>query len=86
MAKKLDRGTIQMTDSYIEISSQNCSLESSLTLFEKDAFTETWKGTFSDGTSFRIVRPNKNLTAIIGDSLTIASMLKDGFAVHFDIR
>lgn len=35
--------------------------------------------------SIRVVKPNSELVAMISDSISIASMSKSGYAVHYDI-
>ena len=53
--------------------------------FEVDFITVTLQGQFSDGTPFRVVRPSERFVALTGDTITIASMHHDGYAVHFNM-
>ena len=57
---------------------------------EEDMLSETYKISINENIPLRIILPSKeskSLMEILGSSemLTIASMHKNGFAVHFDI-
>ena len=83
--KNLDGGIISMTNSYLRIQNSSNMLESSISFYEEDPFTISWLGQFLDGTQFRIVKPNSRFISLIGNTITIASMYHDGYAVHFNI-
>ena len=83
--KNMDGAQISLTDNSVSIISPSDCLTSKLVLIEKDVFTVTWKGQFSDGMEFRIVGTNPAMAKLLGDSYSFASMLHDGYAVHFNI-
>jgi len=80
--KLLDGKNIELSETNIIVDSD---IRSSLTLYEKDSITTTWVGSYEDGTKFRVVCPNQALIPLTGNNVTIASMYKDGYAVHFNI-
>ncbi len=83
--KNLDGGKIIMSQDYLKIENDANCLETKIVFYEKDPFTDSWVGNFSDGTQFRIVKPNPLFVKFTGNTITIASMYHDGFAVHFNI-
>lgn len=78
-------GLIEMSQNHLRIHNGNDSLETNIVFFEKDPFTISWVGKFSNGTPFRIVKPHPQFIAMTGNTITIASMYHDGYAVHFNI-
>lgn len=81
----LNGGLIEMAQNHLRIQRGNECLETELVFYEKDPFTLSWVGNFSNGTQFRIVKPNPQFIALTGNTITIASMYHDGYAVHFKI-
>jgi len=84
--ENFDNGILDFNDDYICLKGNNKTLTSKLSLFENDVFFTTWKGTYSDGTSFRVVCPKPSFKTIMGNTITIASLHHNGYAVHFNIE
>lgn len=86
-----NNATINITENNIDvIQSLNVIFSSIINKTEEDFLSKTYKGSFSDGNSFRLVTPsglirNNILSRGNNDIITFASMKKDGFAVHFEI-
>lgn len=83
--QRLNGGIIDMSENHLKICAEDESLETEIEFYEKDPFTNSWVGKFSNGTQFRIVKPNPRFIALTGNTITIASMYHDGYAVHFNI-
>ena len=84
-AIQIIKETIEIVDNFIKISSDFYRIESKLELLETDVLSETYVSYFNDGERFRIVKPSRQLIPIIGDFISIASMDKSGYAVHYDL-
>ncbi len=84
--KNFDNGMLDFEDDYICLKGNNQTLNSKLSLIESDVFYNTWEGTYSDETSFRVVRPKPSFKTIMGNTITIASLHHNGYAVHFKIE
>lgn len=54
-------------------------------IMESDFITDTWVGEFRGGVKFRIVRPNRKMLPLLGDTVTFASMYHDGYAAHYNL-
>ena len=54
-------------------------------IMESDYITDTWVGELRGGVKFRIVRPNRMMLLLLGDTVTFASMYHDGYAVHYNL-
>lgn len=54
-------------------------------IMESDFITDTWVGELRGGVKFRIVRPNRKMLPLLGDTVTFASMYHDGYAVHYNL-
>lgn len=85
IANSFDGSLIDIKENVINIFSDFYRIESELLLLEQDLLTETYMAHFNDGKKYRIVRPSQQMRSIIGDSISIASMNKSGYAVHYDI-
>ena len=85
IANSFDGSSIEIVDNFIKISSDFYRIESKLELLETDVLSETYVSYFNDGERFRIVKPSRQLIPIIGDFISIASMDKSGYAVHYDL-
>ena len=85
IANSFDGSSIEIAANVVKISSDSYSIDSKLELLEKDVLTETYVSYFKDGERFRIVKPNRQFIPIIGDSISIASMNKSGYAVHYNL-
>ena len=83
--QKFNGGKLIMSQDHLKIENDADALETKIEFYEKDPFTDSWVGSFSDGTQFRIVKPNPLFVKLTGNTITIASMYHDGFAVHFNI-
>ncbi len=65
------------------------SYQYELTFSERDAFTETYLGKFSDGNKFRLIKPvgvaleMTKLKSSCKDAFTFGSVDPRGWAVHF---
>lgn len=88
--KLFNNAIVELTDEKIIITLDNFKFSSKLKKTEEDLTTETFQGSYEDGSSFRLVRPNtvakKMLSAKgYGDSVTFGGMTGDGYAVNFDL-
>ena len=83
----LDEAIISVTKDQIEILTRYETIRYNLKPYEEDFITETKIGFIpSTGESFRIVRTNKKMSSLIGDdTITFASLHKDGYAVHYKL-
>lgn len=54
-------------------------------IMESDFITDTWVGELRGGVKFRIVRPNRKMLPLLGDTVTFASMYHDGYAAHYNL-
>lgn len=54
-------------------------------IIESDFITDTCVGELRGGVKFRIVRPNRKMLPLLGDTVTFASMYHDGYAVHYNL-
>ena len=76
-------------DILLIIDNNEVLLNSSLTLFEEDFSTISFKGRYSNGIEFRIIRPTSNSLKSLKSrydcetAFSIASLDPSGYAVHF---
>ena len=86
-----NNGFVDLSDTSISIKTKsNQAFKSNLRKTEQDDMSETYQGTFEDGTTFRLIRPGKtarNIFAIqgIAETLSFGGMSGDSYAVHFDL-
>ncbi|MEH1009453.1 hypothetical protein VDP25_17070 [Winogradskyella sp. ECml5-4] len=89
--KSFDQAELNISESTIEIIPKSGKiLKSELKKVEEDFLSETYQGTFDNNTPFRVIRPGKESRFIMDltgdvDTLTIANMSGNGYAVHFDV-
>ena len=89
--KTFNNGLIELTDTSVTIIAKDQkNFKSSLHKTEEDFLSETFQGSFEDGTSFRLIRPGGVGLEIMeakGDVeiLTFGGMTGDGYAVDFDL-
>ena len=89
--KNFNNGLIEISDRLIVIKiNDNQTFTSSLQATEQDFMSETFQGTYEDGTNFRLIRPGGVAREIMnakgnGESLTFGGMTGDGYAVHFEM-
>lgn len=89
--KSFNDAEVDISETYLKIIPKAGGLlKSELKKIEVDYLSETYQGFFDDKTAFRVIRPGKDarfIMKISGDveTLTIADMSGNGYAVHFDI-
>lgn len=89
--KTFNNGLIELSDTSVTITTKdNKTFKSSLHKTEQDFMSETFQGSYEDGTSFRLIRPGGVAREIMtaqgkGESLSFGGMTGDGYAVHFDL-
>ena len=71
--------------SLILVSPEGRTTKYEIHIMESDFITDTWAGELHGGVKFRIVRPNRKMLALLGDTVTFASMYHDGYAVHYNL-
>lgn len=84
-AKLLDEALIDIDDDYLYISTNKFRTKLRISLLEKDVLTNTYVSQYIDGEKFRIVMPSMEIATIIGASISISSMDKSGYSVHYNI-
>lgn len=89
--KSFDDADLHISETLLEIIPKSKKpLRSDLKKIEEDFLSETYQGYFDEENAFRIIRPGKESRFIMdltGDleTLTIADMSGNGYAVHFDV-
>lgn len=89
--KGFNNALIDLSSSSVKITVKDKSVfVSRLQKVEEDFMSETFQGTYEDGVPFRLVLPGATVKAVMKmqgaqESLTIAAMTGDGYAVHFDM-
>lgn len=89
--KTFNNGKVDLTDNKIIIkTSDNNKFASNLRKTEEDFMSETFLGSFEDGSSFRLIKPGgvaKQILSAQGqvDSIIFGGMTGDGYAVHFEL-
>lgn len=85
--KGFDGCDFDLSDNCLIISKNGQDLvKTSVSFLEEDQFDYSWKGFFSDGTPFRIVRHKELYQMLVGDFLAFGSKMRNGYAVHFYLR
>lgn len=56
-----------------------------ITFLSEDVFTKTYTTKIDNEVKIRICIPNTTFGNLLGNSISFASMLSDGFAVHYNI-
>ena len=91
LVKSFNNGLVEISDERIYIkTNDNKTFTSSLKKTEEDFISETFQGTYEDGTSFRLIKPSGVAKQIMslqgqGESISFGGMTGDGYAVHFNI-
>jgi len=89
--KTFNNGLIELTDTSVTvITKDQKTFKSNLRKTEEDFLSETFQGSFEDGTSFRLILPGGEAREIMevmgkGEVLTFGGMTGNGYAVDFDL-
>lgn len=89
--KTFNNGLADISTSSITVKSKdNRTFTSKLQKTEEDFLSETFQGSFEDGTSFRLIKPGgvaKQMMGLQGkgESISFGGMTGDGYAVHFEL-
>jgi len=89
--KTFNNGLIELTETFVTIiTKDNKTFKSSLHKVEQDFMSETFQGSYEDGTLFRLIRPGGVVREMMmakgkGESLSFGGMTGDGYAVHFEL-
>lgn len=84
--ESLDGWRVDINESSLVLASPEGKITNyDIHLMESDFVTDTWSGTLRNGGRFRIVRPNRKMLPLIGDTITFASVHHDGYAVHYNL-
>lgn len=78
-AKNFDGATITITDKVIVVTTKYNNITFNLTEWECDFLFITDKSEYPDGGDLRILR------STIMNTITFASLYKDGYAVHYNL-
>jgi hypothetical protein len=90
-AASFNNALINLTENKIDlIISGQVIFSSLLEKIEEDFLSKTYRGLYSEGIPFRLATSSEFVKKTIlsqgkNDSITIASMKHDGYAVHYDI-
>ena len=86
-----NNAVVNLTESKIDVMINGQVIFSSfLEKIEEDFLSKTYRGLYSEGAHFRLVKSSEFVKSMIlsqgkNDSITIASMKHNGYAVHYDI-
>ncbi len=89
--KTFNNGLVEISPTNITVKTKdNKTFTSNLRKTEQDFMSETFQGTFEDGTAFRLILPGGVAKEIMqlqgaGDSISFGGLTGDGYAVHFDL-
>ncbi|MGM9847260.1 MAG: hypothetical protein ACI31F_04850 [Muribaculaceae bacterium] len=84
--ENLNNCEIQRTETSLSIyRSETLVLNMRLTKIEEDNLSVVYSAIGFDNTQIRVCCINPALSQLFGDTISFASIHKDGFAVHFDL-